>query len=219
MFQYLHNMKYVIRITQSSGGGGHDPTCDPRPRYMYSKWRSTSLQHMMTPACSALGSGACRGSYPRCPRKGADAVWGYPWDFFARYEYLVWCPAVREMVVVNLDWLASIQQSSLHKSCGGISVLHHTLPPVKRKGIAALIKFKSGSSERPKPSKTSILTTTLDMAGSISTRYFRHKSKICPRSDPTSPLAAFHPPYPWILSKIFSVCACVRPSVRPSPYR
>lgn len=71
------------------------------------------------------------------------------------------------------------------KSCGGTSVLHHTLPPVKRKGIAALIKFKSGSSERPKPSKTSILTTTLDMAGSISTRYLRHKSKTCPRSDPT----------------------------------
>ena len=71
------------------------------------------------------------------------------------------------------------------KSCGGTSALHHTLPPVKRKGIAALIKFKSGSSERPKPSKTSILTTTLDIAGSISTRYFRHKSKTCPRSDPT----------------------------------
>ena len=71
------------------------------------------------------------------------------------------------------------------KTCGGTSVLHHTLPPVNRKGIAALIKFKSGSSDRPKPSKTSILTTTLDMAGSIATRYFRHKSNTCPRSDPT----------------------------------
>lgn len=43
----------------------------------------------------------------------------------------------------------------------------HTLPI--RKGIAAFIKFKSGSNDRPNPSSTSMLTTTLDMAGSIST--------------------------------------------------
>lgn len=68
---------------------------------------------------------------------------------------------------------------------------YHTLPT--KNGIAAFIKFKSGSKDRPNPSSTSMLTTTLDMAGSISTWYLRHKSNTRPKSAPTRTAPSVNP--------------------------
>jgi hypothetical protein len=80
--------------------------------------------------------------------------------------------------IVSGKLLVTLVEDGIYEAderCYVIAIAHvikpsynsHTLPI--KKGIAAFIKFKSGSNDRPNPSSTSMLTTTLDMAGSIST--------------------------------------------------